>query len=72
MVTYSQAPIRGRPPKGEKSWEERMFEQGYQIGLGNQVISVEAKQVPNSPLMQGFRAGCKELRLRTLLLKHTK
>jgi len=69
VTTYRQAPIKNRPPIDTESWEERGYRQGYQLGITNAKLPQETTQVPNSPIMQGYRAGCKEHRLRKLLLK---
>jgi len=69
VSNYWQAPLKNPLPKATKSWEERGYEQGYQYGLNNTHMKRETKAVPHSPIMQGYRAGQKERRLKALLLK---
>ena len=66
---YWPAPIRNPPPKDTKSWEERGYDQGYQYGLDGAKLKEETRAITHSPIMQGYRAGDKERRLKNLLLK---
>jgi len=69
MQSYRQAPIRNPIKPDTVSGEEKLFKQGYEIGLTGRPMVRELRAVFNSPIMQGHRAGIKEKRLRALLLR---